>query len=388
MLTVDAGVADAVLLSNRNGRTDALDGVDVRLLHPLEKLTRVGRQRLDVAPLALGVDRVEGERRLARPADPGHHDQRPLRDGQSTFLRLWVRAPRTTMLFLASRVGGIYSVLFWQTLTVHGSAPPPGLQPRVTAFGSAGTERLVAVARGPCYFVGAKVGPDGTDVPFRRALRVTHEGVVSVRLFIGNLPYSATEPDLREHLSSVGAPAQIVLPTDRETGRPRGFALSTTSTARSPKKRSVGSTSSHSKADRWPSAKHGPGNAAGRASAWSVSAARVRAVHLRGSAVPGQAASRRDRLRAAALEASAAATSARMRHPKTSASRTERIPTAVRKDRSRSARSDASTTPTRTGEPKTRSRTSRSTISRPARRRMTSKTTKARWTPTSVSSAS
>jgi hypothetical protein len=27
---------------------------------------------------------------------------------RSTFLRLWVRAPRTTMLFLASRVGGIY----------------------------------------------------------------------------------------------------------------------------------------------------------------------------------------------------------------------------------------------------------------------------------------
>jgi RNA recognition motif-containing protein len=48
---------------------------------------------------------------------------------------------------------------------------------------------------------------------------------VSVRLFIGNLPYSATEADLREHLSSVGAPSQIVLPTDRETGRPRGFAF-------------------------------------------------------------------------------------------------------------------------------------------------------------------
>jgi RNA recognition motif-containing protein len=48
---------------------------------------------------------------------------------------------------------------------------------------------------------------------------------VSVRLFIGNLPYSATEADLREHLSSVGEPSQIVLPTDRETGRPRGFAF-------------------------------------------------------------------------------------------------------------------------------------------------------------------
>ena len=48
---------------------------------------------------------------------------------------------------------------------------------------------------------------------------------MSVRLFIGNLPYSATEADLREHLSGVGAPSQVVLPTDRETGRPRGFAF-------------------------------------------------------------------------------------------------------------------------------------------------------------------
>jgi len=48
---------------------------------------------------------------------------------------------------------------------------------------------------------------------------------VSVRLFIGNLPYAATEAELREHLSSVGMPAQVVLPVDRETGRPRGFAF-------------------------------------------------------------------------------------------------------------------------------------------------------------------
>jgi cold-inducible RNA-binding protein len=85
-------------------------------------------------------------------------------------------------------------------------------------------EPFVAVARGPCYFVGAKVGL-GRMFRLASTARPKHEGVVSVRLFIGNLPYSATEPDLREHLSSVGAPAQIVLPTDRETGRPRGFAF-------------------------------------------------------------------------------------------------------------------------------------------------------------------
>ncbi len=35
--------------------------LDVRLLHHLEELARVGRQALDVAALALGIDGVEGE---------------------------------------------------------------------------------------------------------------------------------------------------------------------------------------------------------------------------------------------------------------------------------------------------------------------------------------
>jgi hypothetical protein len=71
-----ARVADAVLLPDRDRGADAVDAIDVRLLHPLQELAGVGRQRLDVAPLPLGVDRVEGERRLARPADPGDDDQR------------------------------------------------------------------------------------------------------------------------------------------------------------------------------------------------------------------------------------------------------------------------------------------------------------------------
>jgi RNA recognition motif-containing protein len=44
-------------------------------------------------------------------------------------------------------------------------------------------------------------------------------------LFVGNMPYGATEADLRAHFSGVGAPSQIVIPVDRETGRPRGFAF-------------------------------------------------------------------------------------------------------------------------------------------------------------------
>ena len=46
-----------------------------------------------------------------------------------------------------------------------------------------------------------------------------------VRLFVGNLPYSATEIDIRQHFGSIGNPVQIVIPTDRDTGRPRGFAF-------------------------------------------------------------------------------------------------------------------------------------------------------------------
>jgi cold-inducible RNA-binding protein len=48
---------------------------------------------------------------------------------------------------------------------------------------------------------------------------------MSVRLFVGNLPYSATEADIRQHFGAVGDPMQIVIPTDRDTGRPRGFAF-------------------------------------------------------------------------------------------------------------------------------------------------------------------
>ena len=48
---------------------------------------------------------------------------------------------------------------------------------------------------------------------------------MSVRLFVGNLPYIATEADIRQHFGTVGDPMQVVIPTDRDTGRPRGFAF-------------------------------------------------------------------------------------------------------------------------------------------------------------------
>ena len=61
-----AGVPGGRLLVDRDRRRETLDEVDVGLLHLPEELPCVRRQRLDVAALALGVERVEGERRLAR----------------------------------------------------------------------------------------------------------------------------------------------------------------------------------------------------------------------------------------------------------------------------------------------------------------------------------
>lgn len=48
---------------------------------------------------------------------------------------------------------------------------------------------------------------------------------MAVRLFVGNMPYGATEADLRAHFAQVGPPSQVVLPVDWDTGRPRGFAF-------------------------------------------------------------------------------------------------------------------------------------------------------------------
>jgi RNA recognition motif-containing protein len=48
---------------------------------------------------------------------------------------------------------------------------------------------------------------------------------LGVRLFVGNLSYSTTEADLRSYFGAVAPPSQVVVPVDRETGRPRGFAF-------------------------------------------------------------------------------------------------------------------------------------------------------------------
>ena len=80
-----ARVARRRLLVDRDRGRQALDEVDVGLVHLAEELAGVRRQRLDVAALALGVDRVERERRLARPGQAGEDDQPVAGQPRSTF---------------------------------------------------------------------------------------------------------------------------------------------------------------------------------------------------------------------------------------------------------------------------------------------------------------
>ena len=70
-----ARVAAGRLLLDADGRRQTAEVIDVRLLELAEELARVGRQRLHITPLSLRIERVEGQRRLARSAHAGEDDE-------------------------------------------------------------------------------------------------------------------------------------------------------------------------------------------------------------------------------------------------------------------------------------------------------------------------
>ena len=211
---------------------------------------------------------------------------------------------------------------------------------------------------------------------------------MSVRLFIGNLPYAANEAELREHLSGVGAPTQVVLPVDRETGRPRGFAFVDYADRgvaeeairrfnQQPfKGRPLAVSEARPREERGPGGPPRPGGFSGPRPGGPPPgpAARGRAASRHGPAVshhgPTPAARRR--------QGSATATSARTRPPRTSASRRAKTATAVLAGPSRSVRSAVFMTPTRTGVPRTRRSTS--TTSRPPPKRANCPPKTTNWT--------
>ena len=48
---------------------------------------------------------------------------------------------------------------------------------------------------------------------------------MSKKIYVGNLPFSSTEAELKELFGHHGAVESVNIITDRETGRPRGFAF-------------------------------------------------------------------------------------------------------------------------------------------------------------------
>jgi RNA recognition motif-containing protein len=48
---------------------------------------------------------------------------------------------------------------------------------------------------------------------------------VMAKIYVGNLPFTTTDAELRTLFAEHGTVESVSLPTDRDTGRPRGFAF-------------------------------------------------------------------------------------------------------------------------------------------------------------------
>ncbi|MDA0256191.1 MAG: RNA-binding protein, partial [Chloroflexi bacterium] len=55
------------------------------------------------------------------------------------------------------------------------------------------------------------------------------------KIYVGNLPFTSTEADIERLFTAHGEVISVALPTDRETGRPRGFGFVEMSSEDAPK---------------------------------------------------------------------------------------------------------------------------------------------------------
>ncbi len=91
-----------------------------RTVHAVQELAGVGGEGLDVAPLALGVDGIEGERRLAGAGDAGDDDQLAEREVEVELLEI-VLADAAQ----ADAVG-----MLWHSVAYPGFRDKPDMMPR------------------------------------------------------------------------------------------------------------------------------------------------------------------------------------------------------------------------------------------------------------------
>ena len=88
-----AGVVGCPFLVDGDGGREALDVLDVGLLHATKELAGVGGEGFDVAALALGVDGVEGKGAFAGAGDAGNHHQLVAGDGDIDILQVMLARP-------------------------------------------------------------------------------------------------------------------------------------------------------------------------------------------------------------------------------------------------------------------------------------------------------
>jgi RNA recognition motif-containing protein len=72
---------------------------------------------------------------------------------------------------------------------------------------------------------GLEPTPAPRPTPRRIEKSVERRTVISAKIFVGNLNFSTRKEELSELLSAVGEIKDVYLPSDRATGRPRGFAF-------------------------------------------------------------------------------------------------------------------------------------------------------------------
>ena len=118
-----ARVAVRRLLVDGHRRGQALDEVDVRLVHLPEELPGVRAQRLDVPALALGEDRVEGQARLPRPREAGEDDEAVARKVEVDAAEVVLTGPADDE---PGRLGGARSRVRGIERAINHGGEPPG----------------------------------------------------------------------------------------------------------------------------------------------------------------------------------------------------------------------------------------------------------------------
>lgn len=114
----------------------------------------------------------------------------------------------------------------WPTLASFAPARRTPSSPQIQRFCHAILEGMHLTRRSIPWTVSEQPSPlsascrnFGTDPGIEGAKTISN------KIFVGNLNFATTDQELRELFNEVGEVVDVYIPTDRETGRPRGFAF-------------------------------------------------------------------------------------------------------------------------------------------------------------------